>query len=453
MLGFIILLFIFTSIWLGMMTLVDVQEVKKNWPQYRCKPNIMPFASMYGYDTAENFNFCLMNMFGSEMGAALGPIFSILASIVTTLVTLIQVANSIRVQFATMMGGVNTLFQNFADRFKQLLAAIQMSAYRMKLIMGRLYGAFFAMIYMSIAGMASVQNFTDSVLFDFLDTFCFDPDTSVLIEGKGSIKVKDVQMGDRFEQTGSVVTATFQFESDGQPMVELPGGIVVSTNHYVYSLGTWIQAVHHPLASAKGPWQGGKERPLICFNTSDHRIPIGHFMFLDYDETDEGDMETMAWIDAKLNGKREPTPTRRSFDYTSCIEGTTQIRMKDGSLKSIQTIQLGEEISTGRVIGVIQKEATEVCELPTKEHVTPGLSYWQTNTNQWVRAGDTLPIQTCVQSQIFYTLVVLNSASMETESGTYLRDYVEVHSPDAEQFYSAKVEHLGERSIEMLPAH
>ena len=453
MLGFSILVFIFTSIWVGMISLADVQDVKRNWPQYRCRPNVMPFASMYGHDTAENFNFCLMNMFGSEVGAALGPVFSILATIVTTLVTLIQVANSIRVQFATMMGGINTLFQNFADRFKQLLAAIQMSAYRMKLIMGRLYGAFFAMIYMSIAGMTSVQNFTDSVLFDFLDTFCFDPETLVLIEGKGSIKVKDVEMGDRFEQTGSVVTATFQFESDGQPMVELPGGIIVSTNHYVYSLGTWIQAGDHPLAMTKGPWQGGKERPLICFNTSDHRIPIGHFIFLDYDETEEGDLETMDWIDSKLNGRtKSTTGKKRSFDYTSCVEGKTRIRMKDGSIKPIQSVQLGEEISTGRVIGVIEKEAKEICELPTKEHVTPGLSYWQPNTNEWVRAGDQMSVQKLSCPQTFYTLVVLNTASIETETGIYLRDYVEVHSPDAEQFYSARIE-LGERSIEMLPAY
>lgn len=448
MLGFIILLFLFLSIWVGMMSLADVEEVKRNWPKYRCRPNIMPFAGLYGYDTAENFNFCLMNMFGSEMGAALGPVFMILGSIVSTLVTLIQTANSIRVQFATMMGGINTLFQNFTDRFKQLLAAVNMTAYRMKLLMGRLYGAFFAMIYMSIAGMTSMQNFTESILFDFLDTFCFDPDTLVEIHGRGTIPVKDVKIGDRFSRTGSEVTATFQFESDGQPMVELPGGIIVSTNHYVNYLGKWVQAGNHPEARPRGPWQGGKERPLICFNTSDHKIPIGYFTFLDYDETEEGDRDTMEWIDTALNGK--PMSPQRTFEYSTCVSKDTLIRMKDGTSKPIQDLQLGEQISTGKIIGLVKKQVTQFCELPFQECVTPGLCYWQ--TNQWVRAGDGHPIQMLMYPQTFYSLVVVGSASFETSRGTRMRDYVEVHSPDAEQFYALKVERFGEMK-EMLPAY
>lgn len=436
MVGFILLLLLFTGIWIAMIGMADIQEISKNWPKYRCRPNIMPFASLYGHNTAENFQFCLSNMFGSEMGTALGPIFTILGSIISTLVTLIQVANSIRVQFATMMGGVNTVFQNFSDRFKQLLAAVQMSAYRMKLLMGRLYGAFFAMIYMSIAGMTSMQNFTDSVLFDFLDTFCFDPDTLVEIEGKGFIPVKDVEMGDIFVKTGGRITSTFQFEADGQSMVELPGNILVSTNHYVNYLGKWVQAGQHPQAKPKGPWTGGKERPLICFNTSDHTIPIGNFFFLDYDETEEGDKETMEWIDTKLNGKK--STKERNYEYSSCVGKNTMIRMADGSQKPIQSIHLGEQLSTGKVIGVVSKESTSSCQTPLGDTVAPGLVYWE--TNQWIRAGDVCKEVYLETSQTFYSLVVLKSATFETGNGLFMRDYVEVHSPDAEQFYTKKIE-------------
>lgn len=438
MLGFIILLFIFTSIWVAMISAADIEEIKKNWPKYRCRPNVMPFAAMYGHDTGENFNFCLMNMFSSEMGQALGPVFAILASIVGTLVTLVEVANSVRVQFATMMGGINTLFQNFADRFKQLLAAVNMSALRMKLIMGRLYGAFFAMIYMSIAGMTAVQNFTETALFDFLDTFCFDPDTKVSMKGRGSIPIKDVKIGDIFERTGSIVSATFQFEADGQPMVKLPGDIVVSTNHYIYSLGKWIQSGEHPEAIAIGSWKGGKERPLICLNTSDHTIPVGHYVFRDYDETEAADKETMEWIETKVNGK--PSKRKETFSYSTNLHCETEIRMKDGSAKPIQSIQLGDTLSTGKVIGIVKKETSEYCTLPSGEVVAPGLLYWQ--TKEWLRAGDVLSRDSFRSPQVFYSLIVLNSATIETKAGTFFRDYVEVHSPEAEQFYAKKIETL-----------
>lgn len=438
MLGFIILLFLFLGIWVGMIGMADVEEVKKNWPKYRCRPNIMPFAGIYGYNTGENFNFCLMNMFSAEMGTALGPVFVILGSIVSTLATLLEVANSIRVQFATMMGGINTLFQNFADRFKALLAAVQMTGYRMKLIMGRLYGAFFAMIYMTIAGMTTLQNFTETSLFRFLDTFCFDPDTLAEIEGKGLVKVRDVRIGDVFSKTKGRVTSTFQFEADGQPMVELPGSIVVSTNHYVYHVGKWIQAGQHPQAIPKGVWAGGNQRPLICFNTSDHKIPIGHFTFLDYDETEEADQQTMKWVDQTLN--TSVCSEQRHFDYTTCVDRETKIRMNDGTTKEIQTIQLGERLSTGKVIGVVKKQVTQYCSLPSNEYVTPGLCYWQ--KNQWVRAGDVLPIEHLQHTQTFYSLIVSGTASFETEKGVRMRDYVEIHSPEAEQFYAKKIESL-----------
>lgn len=444
MVGFILLLLLFLSIWAGLLSFADYQEVKNNWSKYRCRPNVLPLAALYGHDTAENFNFCLSNMFGPELGAALGPIFMILGTMVTTIMTLIQVANSLRVQFATMMGGINTLFQNFMDRFKQLVATVQMTGYRMKLIMGRLYGAFFAMIYMSIAGMTSMQNFTETVLFSFLDTFCFDPDTPVEIEGKGTIPIQSVEIGDVFQRTGSKVTATFQFDSDGQPMVLLPGGIVVSTNHYVQYLNTWVQAKDHPDAKPQGVWSGGIERPLICLNTSDHRIPIGYYTFLDYDETEEGDADTMKWIDGVLN--RKSSSSSRSFDYNTCVGPATHIRMADGTTKAIEDIRLGDTLSTGRVIGVIQKQVMEYCELPTQESVAPGCSYWQSNQDKWVRAGDCLPRVTLGSPQMFYDLVVLKTATFETANGTFFRDYVEVHSPEAEQFYANKVS-------QALPVH
>ncbi len=435
MLGFILLLFILTGIWVGMMSAADVEEIKKNWPKYRCRPTVMPFAALYGHPTGENFNFCLNNMFGVEMAAALGPVFQILGSMISTLITLVEVANSIRVQFATMMGGINGLFQNFLDRFKQLVSTVQMAVYRIKLLMGRLYGTFFALIYMSIAGMTALTNFTDTVLFDFLDTFCFDPDTSVEILGKGTVPVKAVQIGDVFERTGSRVTAAFQFAADGQAMVELPGGILVSTNHYVNYLGTWIHAGTHPQAIPKGPWTGGPERPLICFNTSDHRIPIGQFTFLDYDETEEGDTETMNWIESRLNGVSKETP--RSYLYTTCFHPSTYVVLKDGSQRRLDQIRLGDEVSTGRVVGVLEKETDSFCKLPTGEHVAPGSAVWKESS--WIRAGEMIPPSSYKIPQIYRNLVVLGTASLETASGVFLRDYVEVHSPDSEQFYAKEV--------------
>ena len=43
----------------GASKIFDVRNVKKNWANERCSPMIMPFASIFGYDTKENFEFCM----------------------------------------------------------------------------------------------------------------------------------------------------------------------------------------------------------------------------------------------------------------------------------------------------------------------------------------------------------------------------------------------------------
>lgn len=441
MVGFLILLFVMVAIWGLLLGAADVSQISKNWEKYRCEPTVMPFASYFGHDINENFQFCLKNIMDSNISPVFSPLYTILNTFLGSMGNLVQVANNMRLEFATFLGGMNTLIQNFADRFVQLTTNVKVTAMRMKMLFGRVYAMFFAVIYMAMSGIVAMQNFGDTFLFRFLDTFCFAPETLVEIQGKGLIQVKDVKIGDVFEKTGSKVTATFQFESDGQSMVELPGNILVSTNHYMEYNGSHLKAVDHPLAKPSADWSGGSQRPLICFNTSDHRLPVGNFVFMDYDETETADHATMAWIDAKLNGKKPETNKTYTFDYTTAFDANVSICVKTHS-KTIQAkdITLGTQLTTGRVIGIVQKEVHEICRLPTGEIVTPGSSLWDAATNEWKRAGELYSKEVLPMPLTFLNFVVKSSASIEFASGSMMRDYVEIHSPDAEQFYAKAIE-------------
>jgi hypothetical protein len=437
MLGFLILLFVMIGVWVLLLGVADTSEVSKNWPKYRCNPSVMPFASFYGHDTTENLNFCLTGMMNSEMSGALSPVFKILATFLGTITTLVAVANSMRLEMATFMGGITTIFQNFTDRFVQLSSNIRTSAQRIRMLMGRVYGSFFAMIFMSISALRATQNFGNTFLFKFLDTFCFDPDTPVNIMGKGVIPVKDVRSGDVFT-TGSKVTATFSFLADGQPMVKLPGEIVVSTNHYVRWNGKWIRSDEHPEAKQFGSWAGGSERPLICFNTNDHKIPVGEFEFLDYDETSAADEETMSWVESKLNGRRQSH--KRSYGYSTVIAPSVILKQKSGARILASSVGLGTELSMGKVIAVIKKKSNHYCETPTGDFVSPGLLLWDPSMNQWFRAGDRYRIQYDSLDREYYSFIISPTASIELYSGLIVRDYFEVHSPETEQFYAKAIE-------------
>jgi hypothetical protein len=438
MLSFLILLFVMIGIWAIIIGASDTSEIVKNWDKYRCKPSIMPFASFFGHDTSENFQFCLQSIIKSDAGFMLSPIFQIVGTLLGTLGQLMQMANSIRLEFATMMGGINTIFQNFADRINQVTQKIKTTVMRTRMLMGRVYATFFALIYISISGITALQNFGDTILFKFLDVFCFDPDTPVIIKNKGSIPVKDVRIGDVFERTGGRVTSTFSFEANGQPMVEFPGEIKVSTNHFVINGGKYTRADEHPDAKPIADWAGGLTRPLICFNTSDHIIPIGNYSFLDYDETESGDSITMKWVEDQLNAVTN-TKSHTAFDYSTVVSSSEEVRMKNNTSVRISNIRLGDETTQGRVIGLVQKEVTKTCVLPSNEYVTPGLLFWNAETERWIRAGEMYPIYPIEKPEIYYGLIVKTSGSFELKSGTMVRDYVEVHSPDSEQFYAKAI--------------
>ena len=419
---------------------VDTKEISENWPKYRCSPSVMPFAGLYGHDTNENFQFCMKNMFQGQANQMLGPFTAILATFIGTLGTLIQNANSMRVQMATLVGGVSKITREFQDRITQIMFRTQITGTRMRFLMNRLFATFYAMIFMGVSGITAVTSFGDTFLFRFLDTFCFPPETLVEIEGfEAPVAISTVKIGDRFKGTDDNVTGVFSFYSDGQPMVEFPNGLQVSTNHYMYYNNLWIQAQDHPDAKRIQPWSGGLSRPLICLNTNHHKLFIGGYEFLDYDETELGDKETMSWVEKHVNGEFK-TPTKIvPLEYSPSVFGESKVMMKDKTAKSAENIQLGDELSTGKVVGKIKKQVTRVCKVTKDEWVGEATLLWDPETNAWIRAGQLYDVKILEQPKIFFSFVVTPTAQIELQSGLHIRDYMEIQSPDAEEVYAKKL--------------
>lgn len=427
--GFTLLTFLFIGIWYFLNSAIDVVEVKKNWPKYRCSPSVMPFAGMYGYDVNENFQFCLRNIFEGQVGEATGPFATIMSGTIGTLMIFLKNLNSIRVMLATLVGGVSKIFQEFSDRLKLAISQIRITGLRMQTLMKRVFATFFAVIYMALSLISTGQNFGNSFIFNFLDTFCFDPDTPIEIEGKGSIPIQSVEVGDTIVN-GSRVTSTYRFAADGQSMVTL-GSILVSTNHYVQYEGKWIQAKDHPDAVPHSAWSGGSSRPLICLDTETHKIPLDNYIFSDWDETDVSDVPTMRNAEIALNGQPTADYIQYIWPFQPAIGLETQIRMADGSFKSAALLQVGDKVSTGEVTGVGFRHVKQFSVTDSGVHVTPSTLLW--SGVHWKRAGFIYePMDVYLNTYCMRTFVVKGENALETASGDYIRDMMEVWSPDME---------------------
>jgi hypothetical protein len=426
---FIFVTVILAGIWYALNAAIDVAEISKNWPKYRCSPAVMPFASVYGYNTTENFNYCLQNTFNGQVGGVTGPFFTILATIIGSIGKFLEVLNSLRVMLATVWGGMNRMIQDFTTRFKAILANIKNTSLRMQILIQRVFASFYSVMFLGLSAVTAGQNFADTFIFKFLDTFCFDPDTQIKTQIHGPIAISDVWIGDILED-GSRVTSTYKFMAPGQRMVSL-GGITVSTNHFVEHNGLLLEAGDHPDAVPIADWSGDAQRPLICLDTDTHHIPLGKYIFSDWDETSNSDEATMKLAETYLNGGVE-VDKKRPWLYQPALDPLLKVKMNDGTVKTVETLELGDSLSTGRVVGIGKRSVTEYCLTEDCFFITPSQLVWRNGS--WQRAGHLYSIIRIPESKsiTLRTLVVIYSATVETATGIHYRDMCEVHTPDME---------------------
>lgn len=414
-------------------TLVNIRDIKKNWGKYRCSPSIMPFASFFGYNTSDNFNFCMGKTFHSHASPYFGSFGTMLGSFTGLLHIIFNGISSLRNTIASLGGGINVIFQEFTERISNFFFKLRLSAIRIKMLIGRMYAILFSVMYMGLSGITGLTTFTNTFLFGFLNTFCFPKETLINVESKGLIPISSIKIGDVLLPTKSTVTGTFKFYSKGQPMVSIHN-VIVSTNHYVEYNGEYIMADKHPDAIKIGNWE--LDEPLYCLGTDNNKLPVKDLIFLDYDETSEGDIQTMQMIEQRINAGKYSS----SYNFTEYSPGISEfakIKMKNNSIKQANNIVIGDKLSTGgTVIGIIRKKIYEHCIIGNKNEImcTPSLLKWDVLHNKWIRIGTLGNIYKGTQEVVSF--IVTPNSQIELENGIIIRDYMELCSPDSEMYYS-----------------
>jgi hypothetical protein len=407
-------------------------EIKNNWSEYRCQPHMMPFAGLFGYSINENFEFCLQQIIQENTKGVTGPFAQGMMGFTGILSNLMNSANSFRTMLATLVGGIIKIISEFKARMTALMGRVKLTASRLKSLMYRVYGTMFAVMYMGMSAQTGIANFGDTFIFKFIDTFCFPPEQEVILESGEKIPISEVIVNDILKG-GHRVEITYMFAADGQEMVTL-GNVQVSSNHFVKFNKKWIMAKDHPDAKACNAWSGGLLRPLICLTTHDHILPIDNYIFADYDETDEANAITQAWVDTSLNGRRKLTPHPNvSYDVGSPY--TTMVKTISG-YKPLYDIKLGDKLNErDTVIGIQVSELNEFSRLPDNQRIARGALVWNSKKEEWVRAYSIYPDAISGPTETI-ALFVSPGAKYEIQGGHIVRDAMEVYSPDTKKSYA-----------------
>lgn len=398
--------------------MIHSQPIIDDWPNQRCKPNVIPFAGFITHPegvsaieyTSQNFTYCIQNNLSSITSAAIEPfnfIINILKSITGQISEDLQnsrgMFNKIRSFFETVtqeiMGriiNVTVPLQEIVISFKDLIGKIQgtMTAgmftlfgsyYTLKSLIG-VIAQFIIAILISLAATiaalwavpltwgAAAANTAVFVAISIPMVIVLTFMTKVL-HIKTNLNIPTIKCFDKNTlikmnddtykkiidiDVGDVlrdnneVTARFKLITKGSIMYKL-GTVIVSDSHIVNYNGKWLQVSEHPHA-IKYEYN---EPFLYCLNTSNKTITIDNYIFTDWDEIYDTDV-----VDLQKNSSF-PIKTVKDIHYylDGGFDGSTKIKLENGSYKEIKNIEVDDVLENGEIVyGTVKINGNNVNE-------------------------------------------------------------------------------------------
>lgn len=287
---------IFFALYIFNILVVGIAKIQNDWPAYKCNPVVMPFASIFGYNTATNFTSCIQNIFSSYIGYILQPIHYLISGIGGVGSDLTNGLNDVRAFFDKIRSFITNIIQSVFGVFLSILIEFQRMTIELKDLFAKLVGILATLMFTvtgSIMTMNSAWNGPPGEMIRFL---CFDPETKLRLADDSLVAMKDVPLNSILKSGNRVcsVMTISNLNKEGEQVEKMycvkKGGeegkdIIVSASHLVYN-----PAINHfvhveDLGEAVEEISGLKKYPVLsCLITSDHTIPIGEWIFHDWED-------------------------------------------------------------------------------------------------------------------------------------------------------------------------
>jgi hypothetical protein len=418
--GSLILFIIITIIVMLLMsyfyTMMNIQPIIDDWPNQRCKPNIIPFAGFITHPegvsaseyTAENFAYCSQNILSNITGHAIQPLTFVTSS-------LQNVANSIQNSIQSsraMFDKVRTSMQNVSEdimgrlvnvtiplmqiiiSFKDLVAKIQGSMtaglftllgsyYSLKSLMGAIaqiiirilialsvmIAAFWAVPFTWGAAAANTAIFVAisiplAIILSFMsktlkisDSYKIPKvkcfDKNTLIKMNNGLHKKIIEIQPgEILSNNNIVTAKIKVATEGSIMYFL-NNVMVSDSHVVHYNNQWIPVSKHPYAVKSTNYV---EPYLYCLNTSQKIIEINNTIFTDWDEI----------YSERLHSILEKTklPKQKLHTYLDCgFSGTAKILLKSNHVVALRNVRINDILENGeKVYGIVEIDGETIAQ-------------------------------------------------------------------------------------------
>lgn len=415
---FIILIIIITLIYGIYFIHQNKKNIDQNWPNYKCKPYVFPFAGWFvGPNTTNpgnNFRECSWLIFKSFFDVLISPFVKILSIIVGILTNFTQDIQNVRKMVNYIRNSIRGVAMDVYNKLKDTyyrLAYVYKSFMRVFASIFKTMKAAFNSLLYSYYTLASIWNGPIGGSARF---FCFDPTTPILMKD-GSFKlIKDIELGD--ETKGGKVLATYKFESTPNEMYKLYDPIdnkkyiIVSGSHLIKEQNKWIRikdSIHSVLYSIGN---GRYNEPYVyTLRTSESMIftHLDNMILKDFDEINTRKINysifrnQIEYLNLPDNIKhifeiKDYSPfhycSGESDYFHPYFDGNNRIKLDDETEKLIKNINIGDKLlCSGKVLGVskllVENTPIYKMDIPidyfNKINFTQGTICKNISNNQW----------------------------------------------------------------------
>jgi hypothetical protein len=392
-------------------TMINIQPVLDDWPNQRCKPQYLPIAGFITHPegvtateyTSQNFTYCTQNILSGIAGDALKPLTFVTSSFQNVIANISNAINDVRGMFDKIRGFFQSVVQEIMGRLANIMVPLQEIIISFKDLIGKIQGAlttslftllgsyytlksllgaiaqFLITILIALAasiaimwavpftwGFAAVNTgifmaiaIPLAIMLSFLSNTlhinglksiphvkCFDKNTRIAMNNGQSKKIKDIEVGDILTNN-NMVTGKIMVETKGSIMYELDD-IFVSDSHIIKYGDKWIPVSKHPNARKSTYYQ---EPYLYCLNTANKTIAINEYVFSDWDEINDEDIDNIKKNANHLFNERKDIHKYLDGGFV----GNTEIKLKNGAEKQIKDICVGDVLENNEnVYGIVE---------------------------------------------------------------------------------------------------
>ena len=285
---FIIINLAFIGQIIAMVYFRAADDIKNNWPLYRCNPSYWIFSE----DVATDFNYCIQNTQSNTMGYLLQPMNYLVSNLTSFSGDLGESLNKTRSMISNIRSFTSGIIQKVFGIFSNLIIEFQKILLAIKDMVGKIIGIVMTVLFImdgSIKTMHSMWNGPPGTMVKSIGS-CFHPETKVKTKSGEIYAMKDLPLGVELED-GSKVFSVLKVDNPNKELLyrisndsdTSLGPVYVTGEHFILEpiFNKFIQVKYYKDAKLQTEVYSNW---FSCIITTNRRIPIGKHIFWDWED-------------------------------------------------------------------------------------------------------------------------------------------------------------------------